>query len=156
MVGMRLRRTNLPAELGGFVGRRHEASEVRRLLGRGRLVTLTGGGGVGKTRLALQVARQVRTFPDGTWLVELAAVTDPELITSSIAGVLAVADHSTPSVLAALVDYLRDKQSLLVLDNCEHLLDGCAVLVSKLLAAVPGCGYWSPAGSRCGRKASGY
>jgi predicted ATPase len=138
MVGMRLRRTNLPAELGGFVGRRHEASEVRRLLGRGRLVTLTGGGGVGKTRLALQVARQVRAFPDGTWLVELAAVTDPELITSSIAGVLGVADHSTPSVLAALVDYLRDKQALLVLDNCEHLLDGCAVLVSKLLAAAPG------------------
>ncbi|RSM64754.1 hypothetical protein DMB66_19130 [Actinoplanes sp. ATCC 53533] len=133
----RSHRGNLPAELSGFVGRRREISEIRRLMGKGRLVTLTGPGGVGKTRLALRVARQLRAFPDGTWLVELAAVTEPELVASAVAAVLAVADQSMPS-LAALAHLLRDKQTLLVLDNCEHLLDACAVLISKLLADAPG------------------
>jgi predicted ATPase/DNA-binding CsgD family transcriptional regulator len=137
-MGPRLRRSNLPAELSDFVGRRREAAEVRRLLGTGRLVTLTGPGGVGKTRLALQVARQLRAYPDGTWLVELSTVTEPDLVASCVAGVLAVTDRATTSVLASLADYLRDKQILLVLDDCEHLLDACAVLVSKLLAAAPG------------------
>ena len=137
-MGTRLPRGNLRAELTDFVGRRRELSQLRKLLGSNRLVTVTGIGGVGKTRLAFQMARHLRAFPDGTWVVELAAVTDPDLVASSVAGVFEIADHATPSVLAALVDYLRDKQTLLVLDNCEHLLDGCAVVIDALLTAAPG------------------
>ncbi|WP_030442002.1 ATP-binding protein [Actinoplanes subtropicus] len=137
-MGPTLRRSNLPAELSDFVGRRREVAELKRLLGAGRLVTLTGPGGVGKTRLALQVARQLRAYPDGTWLVELAAVTEPDLVASCVAGVLGVRDRAATSVLASLAEYLRDKQTLLVLDDCEHLLDECAVLAGKLLAAAPG------------------
>jgi predicted ATPase/DNA-binding CsgD family transcriptional regulator len=104
-----------------------------------RLVTLTGVGGVGKSRLALQVAQQLqRGFGDGVWLVELAPVADPELVGSAVAGVLGVADRSASSALSALVGYLEDKRLLLVLDNCEHLIAACAVLVGKLLAAAPG------------------
>jgi predicted ATPase/DNA-binding NarL/FixJ family response regulator len=129
------------------VGRRSELSKVRRLLESNRLVTLTGPGGVGKTRLATQVAgRARRAFGDGVWLVELAALTDPELVPSAVAGVLGVTDRSGRSVQAAVVDYLQDKRLLLVLDNCEHLLDACARLVGKLLAAAPGL--WVLATSR--------
>ena len=107
------RRGNLPAEVSGFVGRRREVAEVRRLLESSRVVTLTGPGGVGKTRLALRVAAQAqRGFGDGVWLVELAAVADPELVASAVAGVLGVADRSASSVLSALVGYLEDKRLL--------------------------------------------
>jgi predicted ATPase/DNA-binding CsgD family transcriptional regulator len=134
-VGGRSRRDNLPAELSTFVGRRRELSEVRPLLENHRLVTLIGSGGVGKTRLAVQAARRVlRGFGDGVWLVELAALADPELLAATVAGVFGVADRSARS---ALVAYLEDKRLLLVLDNCEHLVEACASLVGKLLAAAP-------------------
>jgi len=97
-VSGRSRRGNLPAEVSSFVGRRHELAEVRQLVESARLVTLTGMGGVGKTRLALRAAGQMRGFGDGVWLVELASLADPELVASAVAGVLGVADRSARSL----------------------------------------------------------
>jgi predicted ATPase/DNA-binding CsgD family transcriptional regulator len=132
-------RGNLPAELSSFVGRRREVAEVGHLLAGNRLVTLSGPGGVGKTRLALQAADRVRrSFGDGVWLVELAPVVDAEFVTSAIAAALGVTDQPEQSVSSVLSDYLEDKRLLLVLDNCEHLSDACAGLASKLLAAAGG------------------
>ena len=131
-------RGSLPVELTSFVGRRRELAETRRLLGSSRLLTLTGPGGVGKTRLAMRVAAEVRrTFPDGVWFVELATLRDPQLLGITLANALELRQVSaTPT--ADLAAYLEEKQLLVVLDNCEHLVDACAVLVSKLLASAPG------------------
>jgi non-specific serine/threonine protein kinase len=114
-------------------------SEVKGLLSVARLVTLTGVGGVGKTRLALRVAFEVRRmFPDGVWLVELATVDDPELLVPVVGSALRMADGTTRPQLQMLSDYLEDKRLLMVLDNGEHLLDACAMLSHKLLGAAPG------------------
>lgn len=130
--------TTLPAELTSFVGRRQELLEVRALLATSRLVTLTGPGGVGKTRLALRTAVRVqRTFPDGVWLVELAAVHDPALLAKTIGMTLGLRDADEDPA-ARLTSYLADRSLLLVLDNCEHLAEACAVLVGRLLLAAPG------------------
>jgi predicted ATPase/DNA-binding CsgD family transcriptional regulator len=138
MATTKLSRGALPAELTSFVGRRRELSETRRLLASGRMLTLTGVGGVGKTRLALRMAAEVRrTFPDGVWFVELAALQDPQLLPHTVANTLELRQVSAdPS--SDLADYLEGKSLLVVLDNCEHLTDACAVLASKLLAAAPG------------------
>ncbi|GAB3582901.1 LuxR family transcriptional regulator [Amycolatopsis endophytica] len=126
---------NLPSELTSFVGRRRELAETRRLLATARLVTLTGAGGVGKTRLALRAAADVRrAFPDGVWFVPLAELRDPALLTHTIATTLGLTDEVGAQV-SGLAEYLEDKRALLVLDNCEHVLDACAVLVAKLLSA---------------------
>lgn len=128
----------LPLEVTSFVGRRHEMAEVRRLLSKARVVTLTGPGGVGKTRLALRVAADVqRAFPDGVWLVELAGLKDPELLGASVNEALAIRDTSRRPLMEVLVDHLRDKRALLILDNCEHLLRGCAVLAEILVRSAP-------------------
>ncbi|MEU0094441.1 LuxR C-terminal-related transcriptional regulator [Kribbella sp. NPDC006257] len=128
----------LPAELTSFVGRRQELADTRALLSTGRLVTLTGAGGVGKTRLGLQVAAQVRrTFPDGVWLVELAAVQDAALLARTVSLAFGLRDADDDPA-ARLAGYLRDRSLLLVLDNCEHLARACAELVGLLLAAAPG------------------
>lgn len=126
---------NLPAEITSFVGRRAELAGVKRMLEASRLVTLTGPGGVGKTRLGQRAAESVhRAFADGVWLVELADVPDADLVPPSIAAALGLRiDTTTP--LQDLVDYLRDKQVLLVIDNCEHLVDACADVVNSLLVA---------------------
>ena len=130
--------SRLPAELTSFVGRRREVAEARRLLSAGRLLTVTGVGGVGKTRLALRVADQVRrAFPDGVCLVELAAVHDPALLPQTVSRQLGLRDASTEPT-ARFAEYLEDKRLLLVLDNCEHLVEACAMLAGKLLAAAPG------------------
>jgi len=130
---------NLPAEVTSLVGRRRELSEVEALLGSARLVTLTGVGGVGKSRLALRVAaRKLRAFRDGVWLVELAAVREPDLVAHTVAEALRLGEQSGRPPLAMLIDFVRDRQLFLVLDNCEHLPQACAVLVDTLLRAAPG------------------
>ncbi|MFF5209701.1 ATP-binding protein [Streptosporangium sp. NPDC000396] len=116
-----------------FVGRRREVIEIKHLLSGARLVTLTGVGGVGKTRLALRVAAEVRrAFPDGVWLVELAALENPELLVQLMSEALEIRDHSSRPPMEVLTDHLRHKQALVILDNCEHLLHDCA-LVSEML-----------------------
>ena len=132
------RPSNLPAELASFVGRRAELREVKRLLTTTRLLTLTGSGGAGKTRLALRAAAEMaRGFPGGAWLVSLASVQDPMLIPHAVFAALGVQDLSADLSLSSLTKYLAGRRLLLVLDNCEHLLDGCAVLASTLLTACP-------------------
>jgi len=128
----------LPAELTSFVGRRQELREVKRLLGTTRLLTLTGSGGAGKTRLALRAAAEMaRGFPDGAWLVLLAPVQDPMLVPQAVFGALGVHDLSGGASLSSLTEYLAGRRLLLVLDNCEHLLDGCATLAGALIRSCP-------------------
>jgi predicted ATPase/DNA-binding CsgD family transcriptional regulator len=130
--------SNLPAAVTSFVGRRQELREVKRLLTTTRLLTLTGSGGVGKTKLALRVAADMsRGFPDGVWLVLLDSIRDPLLVTQAVFSALGVHDLSAGLSLSSLADYLAGKRLLLVLDNCEHLLDGCAILASTLIASCP-------------------
>ncbi|MBM2623784.1 winged helix-turn-helix domain-containing protein [Actinoplanes sp. LDG1-06] len=124
---------NLPAPLTSLVGRHHEVMELGKRLHDARLLTLTGPPGVGKTRLAVEVAGLASgEFPGGAWLVELAPLTDPAAVTPAVAAALAV---RAPD--GDLVAHLRDRQALLLLDNCEHLLPGLAALVAQLLAACP-------------------
>ena len=114
---------NLPAELTSFVGRRGELAEVRRLLAGSRLVTLTGVGGVGKTRLALRAAAGLaRAFAGGVWLVQLDRVRDEVLVAQAVAGTLGLRDRVGYAPTAALAEYLAGRQLLLVLDNCEHVV----------------------------------
>src|SRR5215469_17530883 len=134
-----LRLSNLPIEVTSFVGRRRELSEARRLLGDARLLTLAGAGGVGKTRLALRLAAEVRrTFPDGVWLADLAPLQDGELVPQTVIAALGLPDHSTRLPVETLLEHLASKWLLLVLDNCEHVLDACAVLAPRLLSAAEG------------------
>jgi predicted ATPase/DNA-binding CsgD family transcriptional regulator len=128
----------LPAPISSFVGREREIAEVARLLGRARLLTLTGAGGVGKSRLALEVAgRQREQFPDGVRLAELAALADRRLLARIVATSLGVREQAGQELLATLIAFLRPRQLLLVLDNCEHLAETCAALVGTLLQACP-------------------
>jgi predicted ATPase/DNA-binding CsgD family transcriptional regulator len=129
---------NLPSELTTFVGRRREVAQIRRLLSASRLVTLTGVGGAGKTRLSLRVASELhRAFPDGVWFVELAALEDQAVLSQTVASALGVHDRTARWPTPALADYLRSKQLLLVLDNCEHLRDACAIFADTMLRAAP-------------------
>jgi predicted ATPase/DNA-binding CsgD family transcriptional regulator len=129
---------NVPAELTSFVGRRGEVAEVKRLLAGSRLVTLTGVGGVGKTRLALRVAAGLRrAFRDGVWLVPLDQLRDQALVEQAVAGALGLADRAGAAPVAALADYAADRQLLLVLDSCEHVVDAVAKLADLLLRAAP-------------------
>jgi len=130
---------NLPAETSSFIGRRRELAEVRAKISAARLVTLTGPGGVGKTRLAIRCADGLaRGFRDGGWLAELAEVGDPALVTSAILAGLNLRDQAAAEPRALLLSYLRDRELLLVLDNCEHLLEPVARIVTDLLRAAPG------------------
>jgi predicted ATPase len=129
---------NLPLQLTGLVGREREISEVGRLLGEARLLTLTGPGGSGKTRLALAVASEVvEEYEDGAWLVELAPLSDPELVPEAVASVLGVREATGSPLLETLADHVRSRTILLVLDNCEHLIEACAGLVEELLRSCP-------------------
>ena len=140
---------NLPAELTSFVDRRGELAEVKRLLAGSRLVTLTGVGGVGKTRLALRAAAGLRrAFRDGVWLVRLDQLGDEALVAKAVAGVLGLQDRAGDSPAASLAEYLAGRQLLLVLDNCEHLVDATASWPTGCCGRRAGCGCWRPAGKR--------
>jgi len=130
---------NLPAEATSFIGRRHELAEIRKKLTEARLVSLVGPGGVGKTRLAIRAAANLgRGFRGGPWLVELAEISDPALVGNAVMLALDLRDQAAPEPLALLLSYLRDKELLLVVDNCEHLLDAAAQVVTSVLKAAPG------------------
>ena len=131
-------RHNLPAPLTSFVGREHELDEIAGLLRAHRLVTLTGVGGAGKTRLALEAAtRQIGAWAGGVWLVDLTAHADPRTTPSAVAGVLGVRERPDVSALEGLVERLRDEELLILLDNCEHLATACGELVHDVLRASP-------------------
>jgi predicted ATPase/class 3 adenylate cyclase len=129
---------NLPVQLTSFVGRERELAEVQRLLAAARLVTLVGIGGTGKTRLSLQAAAEaLDDFPDGVWQVELAALGDEALVPQAVASAVGVREEPGRPLLDTLLDFLRPKRLLLLLDNCEHLLAACAALASDLLRECP-------------------
>jgi predicted ATPase/class 3 adenylate cyclase/Tfp pilus assembly protein PilF len=129
---------NLPLQLASFIGREKEIAEIKNLLDRSRLLTLTGSGGCGKTRLSLQVAADVlEQFPDGVWLVELAPLADPALVPQTVASVLNLAEQVGKSFTQTLSEHLKSRRLLLVLDNCEHLLNACALLSDALRRACP-------------------
>lgn len=167
----KVRRSNLPRPLTGFIGREKEIQQIKRLVSIARLVTITGSGGVGKTRLAIQAAGEViAEYRDGVWWVELASITKPappkeqdlshqqdasrrqdskklqaepeelsgaDLVAHAMANALRIQDTSGLSLLDGILEYLHDKQLLLVLDNCEHLIEACAALVERTLADCP-------------------
>jgi predicted ATPase len=129
---------NLPRYLTTFVGREREIGEVKKLLSGTYLLTLTGPGGVGKTRLALQVtADLLEAYPDGVWLVELGQLMDANVVAQTVASTLGVREQPGRPLLATLTDYLQPKDLLLVLENCEHLIAACAQLTDTLLRACP-------------------
>ena len=136
-------RSNLPAPLTALIGRGGEEASLVALLrpdvvAHGRLLTLLGPGGVGKTRLALAVAGAVSdAYPEGAWLLELASLSDPAGVTDALAGLLGLREERGRALLSTIVAYLQDRQALLVLDNCEHLIDACAALVAALLRSCP-------------------
>ena len=129
---------NLPIQLTTFVGRGREIGEVRERLATARQLTLTGSGGVGKTRLALEVAAQLlEDFPHGVWLVDLSTLSDAALVPQAIAAPLNMQEEAGRPLTAALGDYLLSKKVLLILDNCEHLSEACAQLTESLLRRCP-------------------
>ena len=129
---------NLPQQVTTFIGREREIAEGTTLLGKSRLVTLLGVGGLGKTRLSLQVGAEVLDdYPDGVWFVELAPVTDERRVAQAVATVLGVKEEAGQPVSEALLKFVRDRQLLLILDNCEHLAHACAVLAKDLLQSGP-------------------
>jgi predicted ATPase len=130
---------NIPAQVSSFVGRQTEVSRVAAALGDSRVVTITGVGGVGKTRLALQVAAEVLPrYRDGAWLIELAPVRDPENVVEALAAVFRLTSPGGQSLEDSLIDILTHKQLLVVLDNCEHLLGPVAQLVTRIERGCPG------------------
>ena len=129
---------NLPVQLTSFIGREAEVAEVKRLLSVSRLVTLTGSGGCGKTRLSIQVASELGVhYSNGVWFIELAPVADPALVSQTILSIFNLREDSHRSALDVLIDYLHAKTLLLVLDNCEHLIEACAQVSEALLRACP-------------------
>ncbi len=132
---------NLPAPMTSFVGRAHDVEQIEALLGGDatRLVTLTGSGGAGKTRLAVEAARRMLPrFADGVWLAELAAVTDPELVAKTVSDAMELREQPDRTPTSVLAGHLQARRALLVLDNCEHLLDACARLADTLLGKCEG------------------
>src|SRR5262245_54290756 len=125
---------NLPEQLTTFIGRKKEINEIKALLNSARLVTLTGSGGTGKTRLSQEVGTdELVNFPHGVWLIELASLTDPSQIIPAMAQVFGLQELPFRPLASLVVDYLRDKKLLIILDNCEHLIEACAHLADDLL-----------------------
>src|SRR6266568_6836890 len=136
---------NLPIQVTPFIGREQEITEIQRLLATTHLLTLTGSPGVGKTRLALETALRQRNYAtgsgqaysDGFWLVELAALADPALVPQTVATALGLPENPRRPLVQTLVDFLKPRAMMLLLDNCEHLIDACAALAESLLRACP-------------------
>ncbi|HEY3476327.1 MAG TPA: hypothetical protein VGK56_17065, partial [Anaerolineales bacterium] len=129
---------NLPAQMTSFIGRQSELAEIKQLLGEHRLVTLTGSGGAGKSRLSIQVGMDcLQQFSDGVWLVELAPVTDQALVPQTLLAVFHLWEDSYRSAIEILIEHLRAKNLLLLLDNCEHLIAACAQVSESLLQGCP-------------------
>ena len=129
---------NLPTLATSFVGRDQELEEVKKLIRGARVLTLTGVGGAGKTRLSIQAAVElVDEFPGGTWLIELGAITDPDYIDATAADALAVAQPPGRTVRESIIDHLADRRALLLVDNCEHLISGAAEFVADVIAGAP-------------------
>ncbi|HJR80741.1 MAG TPA: tetratricopeptide repeat protein [Anaerolineales bacterium] len=130
-------RSNLPVQLTSFIGREQEIAQIKQALKNHHLVTLTGPGGTGKTRLSLRVAAELlNQFPHGVWFIELAPLTNPDLIPQTILSAIGISEQSGEP-LKVLRDYLREKKSLIVLDNCEHLLEASAIVANTLLTSAP-------------------
>ncbi len=130
---------NLPVQLTSFVGRSAQIADVRKLLADNRLVTLTGAGGAGKTRLAVEIAACIAPeFGDGVWYVDLAPVTHPAVVPVAVSRALGLPDQPGRSTMDTLLRFVRDRQLLVVIDNCEHVLDASAELVVALLGGAPG------------------
>ena len=133
-----LRRGNLPTPLTSFVGRERELAAIRQLLRETRLLTLTGSGGTGKTRLSLEAGRHIESSYDhGVWLTELAPLNDGALVPTAVAALFDLHEQPGLSIMESLTDYMRGKKLLLILDNCEHLVAACARLAAELLPAAP-------------------
>jgi predicted ATPase len=133
-----LLQSNLPAPITSFIGRERELADIQQFLAAARLVTLTGAGGVGKTRLALRAAAEAAGgYADGVWLVELAPLADPALVPHAVAAALGVRDKAGLPLRQTLKQWIGAKRTLLLLDNCEHLAEGCADFVEDLLGGCP-------------------
>src|SRR5438132_5507509 len=132
-----VRKNNLPLQLTSFLGRAVELAELKVLLAKGRLVTLVGTGGIGKTRLAIELATEVLEDFGYVWLAELAAVSDPELVAQTLMTAIDVREQAGRTAIDALIDYFAPKSALIILDNCEHLVEPCALLAESLLEACP-------------------
>src|SRR3712207_6000342 len=129
---------NVPAEATSFVGRRRELAEIRKALVAARLVSLVGPGGVGKTRLAVRAATDhQRGFADGVWWVDLAEIRDAALVPNAVVAALDLRDQAGTQPMQVLLPFLRDSELLLILDNCEHVLEASAHLVTDVLRAAP-------------------
>ncbi|MFI7615026.1 ATP-binding protein [Nonomuraea terrae] len=132
------REGNLPAELTSFVGRTRLLANLKRHLHESRLVTVTGIGGVGKSRTVLRLAHQVRAgYPDGVWFADLARLQDAGMVKHTIASALGIADQSSRAASESLAEWVGERDMLLIIDTCEHLLEGCAELIHELLEAAP-------------------
>ena len=133
---------NVPIQLTSFIGRAGDLAEVERLLSEARLVTLTGPGGCGKTRLAIQIANKASGgFEDGIWWVELASLSDPALVPQLVVHSFGLRPVADQPIMELLISFVRPKQLLLILDNCEHLDEACAQLAQRLLIEAPPCQY---------------
>jgi len=129
---------NLPSHLSKFIGREKERDEITNLIARNRLVTLAGTGGIGKTRLSLQVGQRfLSNYPNGVWFIPLDSLSDPSLVAQTVAAAFDIRETSDHPVTEILINVLREKTTLLILDNCEHLLDSCAQLIKTLLQNCP-------------------
>lgn len=129
---------NLPQQATSFIGRERAVAELQELLAKSRLLTLTGSGGCGKTRLCLQIAADsLERFPDGVWMVELAPLSDPDCVPAAVAVVLGLKQEPGTRIVETLTRYLRDKRLLLLLDNCEHVLAACAFLANSFVRQCP-------------------
>src|SRR5512139_2571802 len=124
---------NLPLRLSTFIGRKRELAQLKPLLWSSRLLTLTGFGGCGKTRLALKAAEQLLdAFSDGVWLIELAPISNPDLVPQVVAATLGLHDSTSQPIQNVLIAHLQTREALLVLDNCEHLIAACAELAHQI------------------------